>query len=87
MGFFSNKFTGFVSRSQIASEVGRHYTASSATLESLTRSLYAVQITVSQWEIASAIELKNGHIAQAMFGAGGRENMGPAEWGRVGGCA
>jgi hypothetical protein len=74
----------FVSSDNVNAEMQRHQSGTYSTLDSLTRQLYAGQIDVSQWQVAVASELKDAHIAQAMFGAGGRANMGFAEFGRVG---
>jgi hypothetical protein len=80
-----NSSTGrFVSNDAVVGEMRRHQTATYGTLDSLTKQLYAGQINVGQWQVAVASELKDAHLAQAMFGAGGRRNMGFAEFGRVG---
>lgn len=77
--------SGFVAESVIRAEVDRHFEASRATLQELTRMRYSGVLSVADWETATAIELKNGHLAQAMFGSGGRANMDQAAWGRLGG--
>lgn len=74
----------FVSNEAVVSEMRVHQEASYSTLESLTKSLYRGDISLAQWQIATASELKDAHLAQAIFAAGGRANMGQAEWGRVG---
>lgn len=75
----------FVSNSTVVAEMRVHQTATFDALESLTQDLYAGRITVPQWQVSIAQELKDAHLAQAMYGAGGRANMTPAKWGRVGG--
>lgn len=77
----------FVSNSAVVDEMHRLKEATHSTLEQLTRQLYSSgndRITLAQWQIAVASELKDAHLALGIFGAGGRKNMGFAEFGRVG---
>src|SRR5689334_8348422 len=74
----------FVSSDAVNAEMFRHSDATHATLEGLTRQLYAGDINLARWQVAVASELKDAHLAQAMFAVGGRDNMGFAEFGRVG---
>ncbi len=74
----------FIPQATVADEMLRHSDATHSTLEALTRQLYAGDINLARWQVAVASELKDAHLAQAMFGAGGRANMGFAEFGRVG---
>lgn len=74
----------FVSNDAVFAEMFKHSDATHAQLESLTRSLYAGNISLGNWQVAVASELKDAHLAQAMFAVGGRNNMGFAEYGRVG---
>jgi len=74
----------FISEDRVNQEMFALTEKTYSTLESLTRSLYAGNIDLAQWQIGVASELKDAHLAQAMFGAGGRANMGNVEWGRVG---
>lgn len=74
----------FVANEAVRNEMFKHSDATHATLESLTHSLYAQDISLIQWQIAVASELKDAHLAQSMFAVGGRDNMGFAEFGRVG---
>lgn len=55
------------------------------TLEALTRQYFDGLISLRQWEAAAATEIKNAHLAQGMFARGGRDQMDPASWGRIGG--
>jgi len=83
---WTNVSTGrFVPEQSVISEMRRHQTATYSTLNGLTRDLYAGRINLAQWEIAVASQLKDAHLAQAIFAVGGRANMGAAEFGRVGG--
>lgn len=74
-----------VSGAVIQAEVEAHTVASQNLLEELTRRLFSGEIDTARWKMATASELKNAHIAYSMFGAGGRDNMTQASWGRVGG--
>jgi hypothetical protein len=65
----------FLSGDAVNAEMFRHSDATHSTLESLTRQLYDKQISLSQWQIAVASELKDAHLAQAMFAAGGRNKF------------
>lgn len=83
---WTNPVTGrFVAESEVVAEMRTHQTATYTALDNLTSDLYARNINLAQWQVAVAQELKDAHLAQAMFGAGGRANMSPTEWGRVGG--
>lgn len=75
----------FISESNVVSEMERHQDATFNTLENLTRQLYNNDITLEQWQISTASELKDAHLAQSMFANGGKNNMTPANYGRVGG--
>ena len=51
----------------------------------LTNRMLQGDVTVEVWEAEMRAMLKTAHCQQAMLGAGGRAQMGAAEWGRVGG--
>src|SRR5688572_18567369 len=74
----------FVSNETVRNEMFRHSDATHSTLENLTRRSYAGDINLAQWQVGVASELKDAHLAQAMYAVGGRDNMGFAEFGRVG---
>lgn len=67
----------------VIAEMRVHQEASRQLLTNLTNQLYAGQITLEQWQIASASLLKDMHLAQAAFGAGGKDHLTPAELARV----
>lgn len=75
----------FVSQNNITGELDRLKEASSRTLEQLTRQLYGGRISLQQWELAVAAELKDAHLANAMFARGGQSAMNSQALGRVGG--
>lgn len=74
----------FVSNESVVAEMRRHQEATFTQLESLTNRLYNREISLAQWQLGTAAELKDAHLAQALFGAGGRQNMDFSKWGRVG---
>jgi hypothetical protein len=75
----------FVSETAVVDEMRIHQQATYNVLENATRQLYAGQLTLEQWQIVTAHELKDAHLAQAMFAVGGKRNMTQENWGRVGG--
>jgi hypothetical protein len=76
----------FVSETAVVDEMRIHQQATYNVLENATRQLYAGQLTLEQWQIVTAHELKDAHLAQAMFAVGGKRNMTQENWGRVGGA-
>lgn len=74
-----------VSTAAIQAEVQAHVEAGQAVIEELTVELNAGDITLPEWKMAVAHELKDMHGSFAMYGAGGRDAMSPSMWGRVGG--
>ena len=75
----------FVAEQTIIDEMRVHQEATFSTLDNLTTRLYSGSITVEQWQVAVASQLKDAHLAQAMFAVGGQANMTQANYGRVGG--
>lgn len=84
-GRWENPTGQFLSNDAVNAEMRKHQEATFNVLENLTTQLYAGQLSVQQWQIGVAAELKDAHLAQAMYGAGGKANMTQANWGRVGG--
>jgi hypothetical protein len=74
-----------VSEANVIAEMRRHQNATYTALDALTDSLYNGNINIAQWQAGVAQELKDAHLAQAMFGVGGKHNMTFVEYGRVGG--
>lgn len=75
----------FVSEQAVTDEMRRHQTATYDTLDRVTRQLYSGSITLEQWQTAVAYELKDAHLAQALYAIGGKNNATQANYGRVGG--
>ena len=76
----------FVSETAVVDEMRLHQMATYNVLDNVTRQLYAGQLTLEQWQLVVAAELKDAHLAQAMFAVGGKRNMTAENWGRVGGA-
>lgn len=75
----------FVPNVAVIAEMRLHVAATFSTAQSVTSQLYAGSITMEQWQVAVASELKDAHLAQSMFAVGGKRNMTAVEYGRVGG--
>lgn len=75
----------FLSNDAVIAEMRVHQEASINRLKLYTERLYANQMSLQQWQLAVASELKDSHLAQAMFAVGGKQNMTQANYGRVGG--
>jgi hypothetical protein len=75
----------FIPESRVIGEMRRHQAATFNTLQRLSEQLYSGSISIGQWQLGVASELKDAHLAQSMFAVGGRENMTQANFGRVGG--
>lgn len=74
----------FVAEATVTTEMRRHQEATYAVLDGVTRQLYMGHVSLEQWQITGAAELKDAHLAQAMFAVGGRRNMTQENYGRVG---
>jgi hypothetical protein len=55
------------------------------TVEDLTTSLRDGEITLSRWQREMMDEIKSAHMNAASLAKGGYKQMGPEDWGRVGG--
>jgi hypothetical protein len=75
----------FVSEQAVTDEMRLHQQATYNMLQNVTTQLYAGSLSIEQWQLAVAAELKDAHLAQAMFAVGGKRNMTQANYGRVGG--
>jgi hypothetical protein len=76
---------GVIEAAQVSAELERQSALAAAVLEALTEQLYAGLISLAEWQMAVAAELRDAHVAHAMCGKGGRERMNQRAWGRVGG--
>lgn len=84
-GRWRNQETGrFVAEASVIGEMRVHQDAAVTNLHGLTSQLYGGSISVEQWQVAAAAEIKDARLAQAMFAVGGKSNMTQANYGRVG---
>jgi hypothetical protein len=67
--------TGIAPDSVIHAEIDMPIAAGQMVLRNLTNQLYAGDITLAQWQAGVVSELKDAHLAQALFGAGGRSQL------------
>ncbi len=74
-----------VPETAVIEEMRVHQLSTFDVLQMLTNQLYSGGISIPEWQIGVASELKDGHLAQSMFAVGGRANMTSVEFGRVGG--
>lgn len=74
----------FMSRDKALEFVGQSIDKSKPVTQSLTSMYYGQKLSADDWRTAMRTEVKNEHIRQYILGVGGRENMTPADWGRVG---
>lgn len=75
----------FVSEQAVTDEMRVHQQATYTVLDNLTRQLYSGGISLEQWQIGVAAELKDAHLAQALYAIGGKNNATSENYGRVGG--
>lgn len=75
----------FVSERLLRAEIEALQAAANAALEGFTKDLFAGLIDLSDWHAAVAAQLKDAHLANAMFARGGRSAMDSEVFGRVGG--
>lgn len=73
-----------VATAAVQAEVQTHIDAAKSVISTLTDQMRAGEISIGEWKMAVASELKDMHGAFAMLGAGGRDNMTPGMWGEVG---
>jgi hypothetical protein len=83
-GRYRGKNGRFIRPKLIRDEVDRVAKASAARTKTLADALRAGRVDLQTWEIGMRQEIKTGHLAAAMAAKGGREQMTPADYGRVG---
>ena len=74
----------FVPESEIRDGVDALVRLSASRMADLSRQFRAGQITASQWLTGQLAEIKAVHLAAALAAKGGRSQMTPADYGRVG---
>lgn len=74
----------FMSRDKALGFVSQSIDKSRPITQSLTSMYYSQKISLDDWRSAMRTEVKNEHIRQYILGVGGRDQMTPADWGRLG---
>lgn len=74
----------FLSQSAVEALVDGRINRLSADLRRYTNMLSRGDLTLDQWQATIRQRLKLTHIQAAVIGNGGKERMGPADWGRIG---
>lgn len=74
----------FLSQSAVEALVDGRISRLGRELRRFTNMLSGGDITLDQWQQSVREALKLSHAQAAIIGNGGRDSMGPAEWGRVG---
>lgn len=74
----------FLSQSAISALVDGRINSLDAQLRRYTSMLADGSITLDQWQQSVREALKLVHVQAAIIGHGGKDGMGPAEWGRIG---
>lgn len=74
----------FLSQRAVEALVDGRINKLAAALRRYTDMLSRGDITLDQWQLSVREALKLTHVQAAIIGNGGKDSMGPAEWGRIG---
>lgn len=74
----------FLSKASVEKLVDARIDKLGVSLAGYTRKLVDGSITIDQWQASFREAIKTAHIQAAMIGYGGKEQMGSAEYGRIG---
>lgn len=74
----------FLSQRAVEALVDGRINKLAAALRRYTNMLSSGDITLDQWQLSVREALKLTHVQAAIIGNGGKDSMGPAEWGRIG---
>lgn len=74
----------FVSRRAVRDAIDRSLDGAMAETRRLSEALRGRQITLAEWDLAMARQVRAVHNYSAALAKGGRAQMGPADWGRSG---
>jgi hypothetical protein len=74
----------FLSKESVGKLVDSRIDQLEANLRRYTRMLADGNLTLDQWQGSVREAIKNAHIQAALIGYGGKDEMGPAEYGRIG---
>jgi hypothetical protein len=74
----------FVKNSAVRNALDRALDDASANVATLTESLRGGAVSLAQWQVAMAREVKSVHLASAALAKGGWAEMAPKDYGRAG---
>lgn len=74
----------FASRGEVLAEVDQEIGRQRARLQGHSRLLANGQISLADWQARMGDDMKLSALRMAMLAAGGKQNMGPRQWGQVG---
>ena len=83
-GRYRNERGRFLSQGAIETLVSGRIDKLDATLRRVTKMMAEGNITLDQWQGSVREAIKAAHIQAAIIGHGGKDSMGPAEYGRIG---
>jgi hypothetical protein len=84
VGRYRNEKGKFLSKAAVEKLVDARIDKLGTSLQRFTRMLVNGDITLDQWQASFREAIKAAHIQAAIIGYGGREQMGSAEYGRIG---
>lgn len=87
LGRYINASTGRMVAEKTVLRVGEAFTEKHVAprIKDLTERMIKGKIDLASWQERMAKELKNSYIVNLTLGKGGRNNLTPADWGRIGG--
>lgn len=74
----------FVSEKQVRATVEKTVSTLEDNLRGLARNLHAGKINLAEFQIQAAEKIKSAHIVATAIGKGGREQLTPSDWGKLG---
>lgn len=83
-GRYRNERGQFLSKKSVQDLVDSRINKLENSLQRFTRMLADDSITLEQWQSSVRQAIKEAHLQAAIIGNGGRNNMGNAEYGRIG---
>lgn len=84
-GRYVNRATGrYVSELTVRADLDQYIANKAPRFDALANQLRNREISLADWQLQMRNEMRAMHNAAAMVAKGGREQMTPADWGRVG---
>lgn len=83
-GFYKDGRGRKIPASRIHLEINKTVNKLERELRTIAKKLNTGKINLAEWQIQTAEKLKTAHILAAAIGKGGRREMKPSDWGKVG---